>query len=344
MGSAASALSENELVKEIREFSTSAPDKFEVVLQAMLQCKAASQMQAVFKPTAKSAVSIGTARAGAEDTFTFTSKEAVSISSEIAAEITLLRTNPAEYAQHLVTHLDNFVTDKDYIIDDPKYRYETSEGLAAVQEAIDCLRSTHPLSAMQPNSLLEKAAADHVADMATHPGLSGHTGSDGSESHERISRYGIYEVTCGENIDYGMNTARSIIVHLLVDDGVANRGHRKNLLEPRFTLVGACFGFHSGYRCCCVMDFAGGMKDFTDLVLQDICLECPAGKMLPTAAFKIFYSFSTEDSAMQLVATCLERLDTGDSLKIDYKYGDKVCLLDFTRQNGDRERMTYTWG
>jgi hypothetical protein len=45
-----------------------------------------------------------------------------------------------------------------------------------------------------------------------------------------------------------------------------------------------------------------------------------------------------------LQATCLERIGTGDSLKVDYKYADKVCSIDFTKRNGDRERMTYTWG
>ena len=40
----------------------------------------------------------------------------------------------------------------------------------------------------------------------------------------------------------------------------------------------------------------------------------------------------------------MERLGTGNSLTVDYKYADKVCTMDFVRPSGDRERMTYTWG
>ena len=311
MGSAASTMSEADLRQEIRAFSTSAPDKFETVLKHMLACKAEIQMQAVFNPAA--GAKLGTSKGDAAaadaaakgDTFTCVGEEPVSISVQIAQEISVLRANPAEYALHLQKHLDNFVTDKEYIIDDPAYRYEAAEGRAAVEEAIAELRNTAPLAALLPNSLLEKAAADHVKDMASHAGLSGHTGSDGSESHERIARYGTYEVTCGENIDYGMQSARSIIVHLLVDDGVPSRGHRKNLLEARFALVGASFGFHSEYRCCCVMDFAGGMKDFQDMITVDMCVECPAGQQLPETVFKIINSFSSGDNAKQIVVgTC----------------------------------------
>ena len=46
----------------------------------------------------------------------------------------------------------------------------------------------------------------------------------------------------------------------LIDDGVANRGHRKSLLDPRWRYVGIACGLHARYRTVCVMDFASSYK------------------------------------------------------------------------------------
>lgn len=59
--------------------------------------------------------------------------------------------------------------------------------------------------------------------------MTGHAGTDGSKSSERVSRYGEWNGSCGENISYGCKTGESIVMQLFVDDGVANRGHRTNL-------------------------------------------------------------------------------------------------------------------
>jgi uncharacterized protein YkwD len=64
----------------------------------------------------------------------------------------------------------------------------------------------------------------------------------------------------GENIFYGESEARLIVMHLVIDDGNPDRGHRKNLLDKDFRLAGVSIGTHPKWKHFCVMDFAGGFK------------------------------------------------------------------------------------
>ena len=91
-------------------------------------------------------------------------------------------------------------------------------------------------------------------------GHTGHQGSDHSTMRDRIERYGTWEKRIAENIAYGGNTAQQIVIYLLIDDGVRDRGHRKNFLNPDFNKVGVATGSHPGYGLMSVIDLAGGFK------------------------------------------------------------------------------------
>jgi uncharacterized protein YkwD len=263
-----------------------------------------------------------------------------SVSVEMAAEISLLRANPAEYSKYLEDHLTRFVTEKAYsFTSNPAIRYNTEEGKLAVQEAIDELKKTEPMCPLSSSVLLERACADHVNDMAAHPGMLGHTGTDGSQARDRIDRYGKFEVSCGENISYGMNIPREIVMQLLIDDAVPGRGHRKILLEPLFRIVGASFGPHSQYGCVCVLDFAAGIKDFADMPSCDTVVDCPAGGDLSPEVVKIIRSFTSAEQSVELISNLLERLGSGTNVKVTYKHAEKTCEIGFD----GREFNVYTW-
>ena len=60
-----------------------------------------------------------------------------------------------------------------------------------------------------------------------------------------------------ENIDYGNKPPRDVILSLLIDDGVLNRGHRHAMFGTLFKTMGAATGNHPVYRQSTVIDYNG---------------------------------------------------------------------------------------
>ena len=138
----------------------------------------------------------------------------------------------------------------------------TNEGVRALDEAIAALKSVRRnVGRVVLSPGLSNAAADQVRDTG-RPGLTGHKGADGSEFDRRIDRYGQWSGEIGENIAYGPDKPRDVIIQQLVDDGVGDRGHRRNLLNPAWRYVGIACGPHARYGTMCVMDFAVNYRDF----------------------------------------------------------------------------------
>jgi uncharacterized protein YkwD len=129
----------------------------------------------------------------------------------------------------------------------------------AVDEAVRFLKRARPLQPLTLSPGISRAAADHCAEQID--GQLGHDGSDQSSPGDRISRYGSWSATWGENISYAQRTARGVVISLIVDDGVRSRGHRKNIFNPKFNYAGAGFGPHARYRTVCTIDFAGGYAE-----------------------------------------------------------------------------------
>ena len=137
----------------------------------------------------------------------------------------------------------------------------TREGRAAVQEAIDFLRQQAALNPLEASALVAQAAQSHSQDQAN--GDLGHTGSDGSTPGDRIARTGVLHTASGENIAYGSVTGQEVILDLIVDDGVPDRGHRVNIFTPQWTHTGASCGPHSGYGLVCVINYITFSPQFT---------------------------------------------------------------------------------
>lgn len=181
------------------------------------------------------------------------------LEKEIIYEINLLRSNPAKYANNYIAPLAKNYKSKMLIYpgDNP---LKTVEGVGALQECLRVLNKTQSLSLVYPSRGLTKAANDHVRDQSK-TGKTGHRGKDRSNVKERIERYGNWKVRIAENIAYGGFSARQIVIYLLIDDGISDRGHRKTFLHPAYKMVGVATGTHPGYKSMWVMDFAGSFTD-----------------------------------------------------------------------------------
>ncbi|HBL76639.1 MAG TPA: CAP domain-containing protein [Prolixibacteraceae bacterium] len=176
----------------------------------------------------------------------------------ILFEINKVRSNPARYAKEYMETLGTYY-DGNKLIYPGQPPIITTEGKRALNECIFLLKKTNPVTPLNPERGLYLAALDHVKDQRENGGI-GHFGSDGSKPIDRIERYGTWDISAAENISYGIEDARQIVMSLLIDDGVPGRGHRENILNSTFTVTGISCDSHPGYGITCVMDFAGAYK------------------------------------------------------------------------------------
>lgn len=148
-------------------------------------------------------------------------------------EINWVRAHPAQYA--------------DQLRDAPQTR--------ATDEAIDFLERRAPAPPLQFNASLRLSAAAHAADEGEH-GAFTHTGSDGSSAGERMRRAGVWAGMMAEEMSAGEETADDIVRQLIIDEGVPDRGHRKDLMDPFLRQAGVGCASHPVYGVVCVIDLA----------------------------------------------------------------------------------------
>jgi uncharacterized protein YkwD len=180
------------------------------------------------------------------------------VEQEIVAEVNFARTNSPKYAAFIEEVRRNY--DGKRLIRDGELPLVTQEGAKAADEAIRFLRKQKPLAALTASRGMSLAARDHVKDQGPR-GKTGHDGSDRSQPWDRVSRYGTWKSKTAENISYGHSKARDIVIALIIDDGVRNRGHRKNIFDPEFRVIGVAVGPHAKFGRMCVMTFAGGFVE-----------------------------------------------------------------------------------
>lgn len=180
------------------------------------------------------------------------------LARQVLAEVNVARTAPQAYAGFLRSFRRQFAG-KSFRLPGSRTQVRTNEGVAAVDEAIRFLSKQRPLPPLSWSAGLAAAAADLVAEEA-RSGAVGHTGRRSGSPRERIERHGIWRGEIGECIFYGPATARFVVMQLIIDDGVRDRGHRKNIFNRPFRLAGVACGSHPRYDSMCVIDFATGFR------------------------------------------------------------------------------------
>ncbi|UZJ32835.1 CAP domain-containing protein [Streptomyces endophytica] len=103
---------------------------------------------------------------------------------------------------------------------------------ASILKLVNSERSKAGCSPLKLNAKLTKAAQDHSKDMAAHRNMS-HTGSDGSDPGQRITRAGYRWSAYGENVAYGYSSPASVM-----KGWMNSPGHKRNILDCSFKELG----------------------------------------------------------------------------------------------------------
>jgi uncharacterized protein YkwD len=93
-------------------------------------------------------------------------------------------------------------------------------------------QSFGPAGGLGWNDKLGRAAQLHADDMASHDFMS-HTGSDGSDAAQRISREGYQWSAIGENVAAGQPSPQEVM-----NSWLTSPGHCANIMNPSFEHMG----------------------------------------------------------------------------------------------------------
>jgi len=146
-------------------------------------------------------------------------------------EVNFARMYPAIYADIVGKYMEQ---------DSRSWQGLTIDQINATNELIKELKSAKPFGLLLPKECVYKAAEKHGNDCKKR-GFIDHTGSDGSSPFERIATF------CGssgnENIVGTIDSdVRGSVISLLVDSGISSRGHRYNMLDPKWKYIG-CYSY-----------------------------------------------------------------------------------------------------
>lgn len=122
------------------------------------------------------------------------------------------------------------------------------------------LQQIRELPMLLPEGDLYKVAREH----ASRSGKKGYEGHKGFRQRYTPLMKRYTEV--GENIYYGPYTPLEIVIQLLIDEGIEDLGHRRNLLSPKFNSIGVAIKPHKTYEYNCVMGFGQLPRSYLDFI------------------------------------------------------------------------------
>ena len=195
-----------------------------------------------------------------ETTHSQTKKPTATLSQaeqDLLNEINQARANPQLYAGYLEKLKPRF-KGKQYTTE--TLDVETQEGWTAVEDAINFMRAAKPVGPLSASDGLYLAASSHVKEQGLS-GATGHASANKTLIEERVKPFGSWQGDIGENLTYGNESARERLLTWLIDDGFANRNHRKRVMGSNYKVAGISCGPHTEYGSMCVLAMAGGFTD-----------------------------------------------------------------------------------
>lgn len=105
---------------------------------------------------------------------------------------------------------------------------------------IKTLEQMNPVKFITPQADLNRLAMSHSSDLGKTGANISHSSSRGESFQQRMNKAGITDCIA-ENVFEGREQALQSIIFLLIDKGVPNVGHRKNILDDNMHSVGLSF-------------------------------------------------------------------------------------------------------
>ena len=134
-----------------------------------------------------------------------------------------------------------------------KIPLRTREGIEAVRELYLELLESEPIPIFLPSKGLSMAAKGHANYMKS-TGNASHEGRGGMSA--RANRHGQWVRGLAENLAWGVSNSHEAIISLMIDDGIKNRGHRINIMNPVYEKVGVGIETHPRFRISYVIKYA----------------------------------------------------------------------------------------
>lgn len=178
--------------------------------------------------------------------------------ADILKAINSARTSPGEWATKIETeYIKNMDKDK---VTHTKWKRKFKEGLPAMEEAVKFLKNAKPHEKVTLSYGMSYAAFKHSQFLLTAKELV-HTGKNGSSMSNRLEELGDWQTTIGENMistTPETRTADFLVMEMIIDDGVKNRGHRENIFKATFKKIGVGIANTGSAEDIVTIAFSGG--------------------------------------------------------------------------------------
>ena len=180
------------------------------------------------------------------------------IEKAVLDEVNTARREPQKYIEYLEIYKKSL--HKNLLILPDGNRIVMTEGLTAINDALSDLKKMSPINLLTASNGLTAVASDQLKDLQENVTL-GHKGKDGSLLDVRMLKFGTVGVNYAENISYGADKARDIVLAFIIDDGVKSRAHRKNIFSSDFNIFGVACGKEKRGEFLCVTEFADSFSE-----------------------------------------------------------------------------------
>ncbi|MDP1803075.1 MAG: CAP domain-containing protein [Bacteroidota bacterium] len=163
-----------------------------------------------------------------------TAKDIPSLSTieiEIIMYINLARLFPKEFVKYEVVNYNAL----------PKYKKDLTKSTYKAS-LIKELNALKPLNAL----VFDKVPYENARCLGEEQSKNGKTG------HERTT---CKDARYGENVSYGMDNSKDVVMQWLIDEDLVSLGHRKNCLSNSYTKIGVSEHTHTKYATSSIADF-----------------------------------------------------------------------------------------